>query len=313
MSLEIIGTESLGVRGLCCAVALPKQYILIDPGISLGYCRHGLLPHPLQVAVGCGVRNKICEVINHATDVVFSHFHGDHVPLLDANPYQLSIQALPRRFRELRCWSKSDTGPSTDAHKRFRDLADLLGENMQVAEGRLEGPLCFSTAVPHGSRDSNRGTVMMTRIEMDRHNTFVHASDIQLLDDATVERIIDWQPSILIAAGPPLYLGRLSRSDQDCAWANAVRLAQKIDVLILDHHLMRGPEGPVWLDELSATAGRRVYCAADFMGRPRLPLEANRRHLYEQMPVPDTWHDNYAKDHLGLEAYAIPLHFPVCG
>ena len=43
MSIEIIGAESLGVRGLCCLVTLPDRRIVIDPGVSLGYVRHGLL------------------------------------------------------------------------------------------------------------------------------------------------------------------------------------------------------------------------------------------------------------------------------
>lgn len=77
MSIEIIGAESLGVRGLCCLVTLPDRHIMIDPGVSLGYVRHGLLPHPMQIAVGRRVRETILQLLNNATDVVFSHFHGD--------------------------------------------------------------------------------------------------------------------------------------------------------------------------------------------------------------------------------------------
>ncbi|MEA3241942.1 MAG: hypothetical protein U9Q19_00715, partial [Pseudomonadota bacterium] len=294
MSLEIIGAESLGVRGLCCLVTLPDRRIVIDPGVSLGYVRKGLLPHPLQVAVGRRVREKILRVLNKATDVVFSHFHGDHVPLVDANPYQLSVRTLPSCFHELRCWSKSDDDLSLNMVKRFRDLKDLLGANMQVAEGCSEGPLSFSRAVPHGAPDSNMGTLMMTRIEMGDH-VFVHASDIQLLDGPTVDRVIDFRPDIVLAAGPPLYLDRLSKAGRERAWDNAMRLAQSIGVVILDHHLMRSEEGAIWLEELSAAVGKKVYCAADFMGRPRRLLEAERAQLYEEMPVPDTWHDDYAK------------------
>jgi len=44
MSMEIIGAESMGVRSLCCLVTLPDRRIVIDPGVALGYVRHGLLP-----------------------------------------------------------------------------------------------------------------------------------------------------------------------------------------------------------------------------------------------------------------------------
>jgi len=294
MTLEIIGAESMGVRSLCCLLTVQDRRIVIDPGVSLGYMRHGLLPHPMQIAEGRKVREKILHSLNNATDVVFSHFHGDHVPLLDANPYQLSIQSLPSKFHELRCWSKSDDGLSSKMNKRFRDLVDLLGTNLQVAEGQSEGYLSFSQAVPHGELNNNLGTLMMTRVKME-NRVFVHASDIQLLDDLTVDQVIDWQPDIVLAAGPPLYREQLSKIERERAWDNALRLALNIDVIILDHHLMRSMEGEVWLDELSAAVGKKVYCAADFMGRPRQLLEAQREQLYEKMPVPDGWHDDYAK------------------
>ena len=123
-------------------------------------------------------------------------------------------EELPPCFRELRCWSKSDDELSADMSKRYHDLANLLGTNMQVAEGFSEGPLSFSRAVPHGAPDSHMGTVMMTRIKMD-DRVFLHASDIQLLDDATVEQIIDWQIDIVLASGPPLYLDLLGEADQE--------------------------------------------------------------------------------------------------
>jgi predicted metallo-beta-lactamase superfamily hydrolase len=301
MELEIIGAESLGVRSLCCLVSLPDRRIVIDPGVALGYRRHGLLPHPLQVAVGRRVRERIVRVLDNATDVVFSHFHGDHVPLADANPYQLSIDALPSGFGELQCWSKSDEDLSPVMSERFRDLAELTGENMQVAEGRSEGPLSFSPAVPHGAPD-NRATLMMTRIETG-DGAFVHASDIQLLDDPTVDRVISWQPDVVLAAGPPLYLGRLSDAETERAWNNAVRLAQSIDTVILEHHLMRSAKGAIWLDELTRTVGRKVYCGADFMDRPRRFLEAERTQLYEEMPIPENWHENYAEGRVDPDDY----------
>ena len=164
---------------------------------------------------------------------------------------------------------------------------------MKLAEGKMSGPISFSDPVPHGTPGSEMGTVMMTRIEME-DQVFVHASDIQLLDDNTVDLVIGWRPDIVLAAGPPLYLNRLDKDLVDCAWKNARRLAKSTKVLILDHHLMRGKEGVVWLDTLSKIVGRRIYCAADYMKQPRKLFEAERLQLYEKIPVPDGWHDAYA-------------------
>ncbi|MCK4296147.1 MAG: MBL fold metallo-hydrolase, partial [Candidatus Marinimicrobia bacterium] len=70
----------MGVRGLSCKIETKDRKILIDPGIALGYNRYGLLPHPFQVAVGRVIRKRIVSALMEATDVVFSHYHGDHIP-----------------------------------------------------------------------------------------------------------------------------------------------------------------------------------------------------------------------------------------
>ncbi|MBW1674704.1 MAG: hypothetical protein JRJ45_13900, partial [Deltaproteobacteria bacterium] len=68
MKIEILGTESLGVRGLCCFVTTDNRKILIDPGIALGYMRYKLLPHPFQVAVDEKIQKKIIKAWSQATD-----------------------------------------------------------------------------------------------------------------------------------------------------------------------------------------------------------------------------------------------------
>lgn len=293
-AIEIIGTESLGVRGLCCRLTTAERQIVIDPGVALGYKRHGLLPHPRQVAQGEVVQRRIISALKGASDVVFSHFHGDHIPLREANPYQLALQQLPENFKTLRAWSLDPSGSGDKIRQRANDLAECLGPNLQSAENSSHGSLSFSPAMPHGVKGSKLGTVMMTRVDLGG-KAFVHASDIQLLDRTCVEFIIAWQADIVLAAGPPLYLERLNAGLRAAAWKNALLLANGVESLILDHHLMRDQQGVEWLDALSATAGKQVYCAADFMNRPRLLLEAQRSKLYQSMPVVAGWHDEYAR------------------
>jgi predicted metallo-beta-lactamase superfamily hydrolase len=83
--------------------------------------------------------------------------------------------------------------------------------------------------------------------------------------------------------------------DRAVAWNNASRLAHHMNTLILDHHLLRSEEGLLWLERLSEETGNRVICAADFMGQPRRLLEARRVQLYKEVPVPDGWHEAYAR------------------
>ena len=303
MHIEILGAESLGVRGLSCMVEVRDRKVVIDPGLALGYQRHGVLPHPAQVAVGERVRRKIVEALKSATDVVISHVHGDHVPLPNANPYQLQAERVAPFCQTTRFWVKGPAGLSSNMKQRRAALSEALGKSLPNAEGQSDGPLTFSPPEPHGELNTHLGTVMMTRIEGDS-SVFVHASDIQLLDDKAVSLILDWRPDVVLVGGPPLYLaGFMEKQRRREAWRRALRLAQGVDTLILDHHLLRCEEGLSWLARLSAETGHRVICAADFMQRPRCLLEARREQLYEEMPVPEGWHKAYARQEADTRGY----------
>ena len=276
--------------------------IVIDPGLALGYRRYGLLPHPVQVAVGEQVRQEIVAALKDATDVVISHFHGDHIPLPHANPYQLKAQQAAPLCQRVQLWAKGPKGLSHNMVRRRESLCKVLGRDLPNAEEQRDGPMAFSQPVAHGERHSKRGMVMMTRIE-DEDGVFVHASDIQLLDGEAVSLILAWRPNIVLAGGPPLYLPWLSSRQRKRAWDNALGLAHRVDTLILDHHLLRCKEGLSWLGRLSSETGHRVICGADFMECPRHLLEAQRRQLYAEMPVPEGWHEAYAQGHADTSAY----------
>jgi predicted metallo-beta-lactamase superfamily hydrolase len=302
MHIEIIATESLGVRGLCCEIEIKKRKILIDPGIALGYKRYGLLPHPFQVAVGGVIRKRIISALTNATDLVISHYHGDHIPLVDANPYQLKAEKATNLPKDIRIWAKGLTGLSPNMRNRAYSLSVLLNKNLPNSEGKSDGSIAFSKAMPHGQTNNRFGEVMMTKIT-DAGQVFVHASDIQLLDREAVLQILDWHPDIVLASGPPLYLPRLSGEKKRIAWENSLCLSRAVNTLILDHHIIRSEEGIIWLKHLSYETGKRVVCAADFMKKPRLLLEAWRKQLYKDMPVDKNWHRNYAEGKADFEAY----------
>lgn len=302
MILKIIGTESLGVRGMCCLVQVGEQRIVIDPGVALGYIRHGLPPHPAQVAVGINVRQAIIRELATATDIVFSHFHGDHVPFRKANPYQLSLQHPAAVPENTCCWSASWKEQSTKMQQRGLDLAAVLGDRMKIAEGCSAGILSFSPAQPHGPASSKTGTVMMTRISADGQ-VFVHGSDIQLLSDKAVDLILQWQPDTLFVSGPPLYRHSLSAAALKQAWRNGIRLAENIETLIIDHHLLRSEQGLNWLDDLSRATGKKFFCAADYMHKPKQMLEARRTDLYKEMPVVENRHRKYGQGKVSVNTF----------
>lgn len=299
MEIEIVAVESLGVRSLCTVVKTGDRKILIDPGLALGYTRFRLLPHPLQVAAGERIRKRIIAEWSTATDIVISHFHGDHVPLIDANPYQLNLEKVSSVNPSATIWAKA-TQLSPSESKRARDFSVTFGNAIIASEGKSAGILSFSKPVPHGKAEGME-RVIMTRVQEDI--TFVHASDIQLLNDEAISQILSWSPDIVLASGPPLYLRKLADEYVKRAWHNAVLLSKKTTTLILDHHLMRALEGAAWLDRLSSEASGRVVCAADFMSKQRRLLEAQRPQLYEDMPVAGDWHDSYAHGGASTDHY----------
>ena len=301
MRIKIIGAESLGVRGLCCVVEAKDHKIVIDPGVALGYRRHGLLPHPIQVAASERVKATIEKALQDATDVVVSHYHGEHHPMVNANPYQLSVDRVAESLKHPRLWTKGTQDLSPTQVRRAQVLAQRLSRVLPVSEGLSGGCLSFSPPVPHGEQGKG-GTVMMTRIE-EGEEVFVHASDIQMLSDEAVEQILTWQPTVVLASGPPIYLPNLTSEKREDALHRILKLAREVDTLILDHHLMRSKEGERWLDWVSSIAGHKVICAADFMGCNRNLLEAERILWYKKMPVPKGWHEAYARGKVDTKAY----------
>lgn len=293
MDIAVIGTESLGVRGLCCLVGISNRKILIDPGVALGYRRRGRLPHPIQVAAGEDVREAIVHHMSSATDIVFSHFHGDHMPLADANPFQLATTQVVAFLRKPRLWMKNGGDDSPRMKARRRRLLDEIGRPAAPCDGGVNGPLAFSDAMPHGRLKKSMGTVMMTRVEEGRE-VFVHASDIQLLADDPVNKILDWSPTVVCVSGPPIYRD-INRETMTEARRRVRRIAESVEACVIDHHLLRCREGVRWLDELKAETRGKVMCAADFMGRKRRFLEAGRAELYERFPVPADWHARYVR------------------
>ena len=222
---------------------------------------------------------------------------------------QRRIEALVRRrplgvgksLRHPRLWTKGTHDLSPTQVHRADALAQRLNQAFSPAEGLSDGCLSFSPPVPHGQQGRG-GTVMMTRIE-DGKEVFVHASDIQMLNDEAIEQILTWQPTVVLASGPPIYLPSLTLEKRESALRRTLMVAGEVNTLILDHHLMRSKEGEKWLDWVSSITDHKVVCAADFMGCDRNLLEAERVLWYKKMPVPKGWHEAYARGEADTKAY----------
>jgi hypothetical protein len=302
-TIKILAAESLGVRSLCCLIEKEEQKILIDPGISLGYNRHGLLPHPIQIAVDEIIRAKIIEELKSATDLVFSHFHGDHIPFKNANVYQIKLNQVKKHLKDINIWSKSAEDESHKFQERAWDLK-FNSNHFTEAEAQTIDDLIFSEPVFHGEKDSFLGQVMMTKIKL-KNKYFVHASDIQFLYTPTIKKLIMLQPDIVIASGPPLYLSHIDQKIAAEAAENILLLSSKVETLIIDHHLLRAEAGLRYLRELNNKSKNQIISAADFMGLKPCLLEARREELYDKFPVAADWHQQYEASLVDTKDYLL--------
>lgn len=301
MEIEVLTAESLGVRGLCCYVKTGTKKILIDPGIALGYSRYNRLPHPFQVAVGERIRKIIIRKWNEATDIVFSHFHGDHIPLVHANPYQLNINSLRTLKTKVKIWLSLFENLNNLEKSRFIDLQEILGKNYNFVNNQFKKDICFSRMVYHGERAKNK--VFMTCIEEEGF-VFVHGSDIQLLDKEAIQIILSWKPDLLIVSGPPLYLSvKMNKELRQNAFNNASLLSDNIPTVIIDHHLLRDYQGLDWLKKINSKTKNTVLCAAEYMQKPLMMLEGDREKLYKEMSVISRWHDKYVMGQVDTMEY----------
>ncbi len=302
LKINIMGTESLGVRGLSCIVEFNNRKIFIDPGIALGYNRNGLLPHPVQIGVGSIIRKKIIKELEDTTDIVISHFHGDHIPLMDANPYQLGINQIKKIPYKCKIWAKKCGASSYKIKQREEAVVLGLGKDIKEAKGWVDNSLFFSDEVPHGEKNTHLGKVIMTKIT-DGEKIFVHASDIQFLEDETINTILEYEPDIVLASGPPIYLKDYMKNKLKKAQNNILKLSEGVNTLIIDHHMLRCEEGLKMMEKLSEISNSKIICAADYMNFPRHMLETKRKELYKEIPVPKGWHQLYVNNKADTNKY----------
>lgn len=259
-------------------VELRNRRVLIDPGVALVPFQFKLSPHKVEIERAAKIREIILTEVELATDVVISHFYGDHVPLYYPDSVQLSLTDFVKRLGKSSLWVKGSAGNTRLMEERFRDTGRILGEGMVEGDGKDLSGLSFSSPVWHGGK--SRGMVLMTRISEGK-DVFVYGSDIQLLDDEAVATIITWKRDVVFLAGPPLYLLSLNEEARTRALANGIRLAQSTGVLIVDHHLLRTEGGKEWLDMVREKSKSRVVDGASFMGVKTELLEADRKKLYQ--------------------------------
>jgi len=288
MRARILAAESLGVRSLAILVEAEWGTALVDPGVSLAPERFGLPPHPRELAASFRAREAILAAAARADIIILTHYHHDHFTPWEDRPYEWSdsdrAEAIYRGKRIL-----AKDGARDLNYNQRRRAAVLFARkdlDVHVADGARFGPISFSPAVPHGERGSRQGFVVMALFE-EGGRRIACASDIQCLDSEAIDWLIAARPDLAILSGPPTYHGGVPRRVKERGLAELARLTRALHLVIADHHFLRDAEYRAVRERAGAASAKS---AAEYEGLPPAPLEAWRRRLYDEEPVPDGWH-----------------------
>jgi predicted metallo-beta-lactamase superfamily hydrolase len=285
MKIVPIAADSLGTRSMATYVETGERRICIDPAVSLAPMRYGLPPHPVEYRRMDEHWESIKKYAEKADVLILTHYHYDHH---DPN--------FPQMYDGKTVFIKH---PAENINRSQKIRAGFFLKQIEGIPGRLEyadgrefsfgeTTIRFSDAVFHGM-GSRLGYVVEVSIREGKE-CFVFTSDVE--GPNTEEQtgfIIRENPDIVYLDGPLSYmLGyRYSYESMASAVENMLRILNETDVetLIIDHHFLRDLK---WRERIAKVfeTGKKVVTAAEFLGAGNELLEARRRELFKEHPVP---------------------------
>ena len=289
MNLRFLASDSLGTRSMCSLIETEYGRIMIDPGAALGPRRYGLRPHEIEFETLKKHKEKIAEEAKDVDLFVITHYHYDHFPRPSEN-----IEWLKGKGILIKDPSNMINFSQRWRSKIFLDKLRKVGAKPKVADSkRFRLGRCkikFSNPVKHGN-DERLGYILEVLIETD-DGRILYTSDVEgIVDDDQLNFILKSEPNIVICDGPMTYMlgTRFSEMDLKKSILNLVKVLnmETVEVLILDHHLLRDLEWKTWLKSIfeeSEILNKKVLTAASYMGVEENLLEARRRELYRIQP-----------------------------
>ncbi|MCD6125619.1 MAG: MBL fold metallo-hydrolase [Thaumarchaeota archaeon] len=289
MNLRFLASDSLGTRSMCSLIETEYGRIMIDPGAALGPRRYGLRPHEIEFETLKKHKEKIAEEAEDVDLFIITHYHYDHFPRPSEN-----IEWLKGKRILIKDPSNMINFSQRWRSKIFLDKLRKVGAKPKVADSkRFRLGRCkikFSNPVKHGN-DERLGYILEVLIETD-DGRILYTSDVEgIVDDDQLNFILKSEPNIVICDGPMTYMlgTRFSEMDLKKSILNLVKVLnmETVEVLILDHHLLRDLEWKTWLKSIfeeSEILNKKVLTAASYMGVEENLLEARRRELYGIQP-----------------------------
>jgi len=291
-----LAAESLGVRSLCTLVRTPDVNILLDPSAALAK-RYNLEPHPDEYMALQSSLEKIRVAMELADIVSISHYHYDHVrPGFTNYLYNLSTQNERKESMTGKVVFAKDNRENINSSQRRRafffqkDIKSVI-KDIQWVDGRQfefgDTTITYSRPLPHGAVGSALGYVLATTVEY-LGTRILFAPDVQgPIARETLSYILTQEPSVAIVGGPPIYLSNIGKGELESALYCLSNLAATIEVLVVDHHVMRDLKWAEWMHPVLGVAeesGNQTITMARLSGQDDRCLEAQRVKLYKDAP-----------------------------
>lgn len=285
MKIVPIASDSLGTRSMATFIKTEDCRICIDPAVSLGPLRYGLPPHPLEYQRMDEHWKSIRKYAKEADVLIITHYHYDHHDPDFPEMYAGKIVLIKHPAENI---NRSQSGRANFFLKQVEDMP----EKLEYADGRefsfRDTSVGFSNAVFHGT-GKRLGYVVEVCIR-EGEESFLFTSDVEGPNTKEqTEFIIKENPNIVYLDGPLSYLLGYRYSYKSLAMAveNILRILKETDVekLIIDHHFLRDLK---WKERIAPVfgTGKKVLTAAEFLGIKNELLEARRRELFKEHPVP---------------------------
>ncbi len=278
MKIKPLAFDSLGTRSMATYVQTDIK-IVIDPSAALAPSRYGLSPHPIELKRLEEHINKINKISKKSDVLIVTHYHYDHHNPEHPEIFENKIAFLKHPTKNI---NRSQKGRA----KYFLEL--IKPKKLEYSDGRefqiKNTTIKFSKAVYHGT-NSKLGYVTEVLIEY-KGKKFIHTSDVEgpAVKDQT-DFILKEKPDVVFIDGPMTYmLGyRYSRKNFEKSIENLKGIAEVVDKIVVDHHLLRDLN---WREKISEVEKvNHVYSAAEFAKKKEELLEAMRKELYETHPV----------------------------
>lgn len=282
MQVNLLFSDSMGVRSMATLVEAGGEKIFIDASAALGPYRYGLPPHPLEIDALENSKKKIADLARDCKYHVITHYHYDHY---DPNEdFYIGKKIFAKRIDSYINASQKERGALF--YQEFKEKAEIIYCDDSIHE--INGiKIKFSPPFPHGPLGIKLGYVIMVSVE--ENEKILFASDVQgPVYEKAKDYIINEEPSLIIMDGPPSYfLGwRFSQNNLEKAEKNLIEIMEKLDCnLILDHHLLRDLKYKERMDELYSLYGDKIKTFAEYNGIKNNMLEAKRKILWEEYEI----------------------------